>query len=69
MNKNELLKNVTTVLNGHNYVMWSQDMRSFLKGHRLWRYVTSEIHAPIRSKDEDDTKFTDLLEDWDCKNH
>uniref|UniRef100_A0A2N9GAS3 Uncharacterized protein n=1 Tax=Fagus sylvatica TaxID=28930 RepID=A0A2N9GAS3_FAGSY len=69
MDKNKLLKNVTTVLNGHNYVMWSQDMRSFLKGHRLWRYVTSEIHAPIRSKDEDDTKFTDLLKDWDCKNH
>jgi hypothetical protein len=49
--------------------MWSQDMRSFLKGHRLWRYVTGEIQAPVCSKDEDDTKFTDCLEDWDCKNH
>uniref|UniRef100_A0A2N9FVG4 CCHC-type domain-containing protein n=1 Tax=Fagus sylvatica TaxID=28930 RepID=A0A2N9FVG4_FAGSY len=44
-------------------------MCSFLKGHRLWRYVTGEIQAPIRSKDEDDTKFADRLEDWDCKNH
>jgi hypothetical protein len=69
MDKTELPKNVTTVLNGHNYVMWSQDMRSFLKGHRLWRYVTGEIQAPVRSKDEDDMKFTDRLEDWDCKNH
>ena len=49
--------------------MWSQDMRSFLKGHRLWRYVTGEIQAPVCFKDEDDTKFTDCLEDWDCKNH
>uniref|UniRef100_A0A2N9HAP0 Retrovirus-related Pol polyprotein from transposon TNT 1-94-like beta-barrel domain-containing protein n=1 Tax=Fagus sylvatica TaxID=28930 RepID=A0A2N9HAP0_FAGSY len=24
---------------------------------------------PVRSKDEDDTKFADRLEDWDCKNH
>ena len=44
-------------------------MRSFLKDHRLWHYVTSEIHASVRSKDEDDTMFTNLLEDWDCKNH
>uniref|UniRef100_A0A2N9E267 Reverse transcriptase Ty1/copia-type domain-containing protein n=1 Tax=Fagus sylvatica TaxID=28930 RepID=A0A2N9E267_FAGSY len=38
-------------------------------GHHLWHYVTGEIQAPVRSKDEDDTKFTDRLEDWDCKNH
>uniref|UniRef100_A0A2N9GX63 CCHC-type domain-containing protein n=1 Tax=Fagus sylvatica TaxID=28930 RepID=A0A2N9GX63_FAGSY len=69
MDKNELPKTVTTILNGHNYVLWSQDMRSFLKGHRLWRYVTGEIQAPVRSKDEEDTKFADRLEDWDCKNH
>jgi hypothetical protein len=69
MDKNELPKIVTTILNGHNYVLWSQDMRSFLKGHRLWRYVTGEIQAPVRSKDEEDTKFADRLEDWDCKNH
>jgi hypothetical protein len=69
MDENELPKTVTTILNGHNYVLWSQDMRSFLKGHRLWRYVTGEIQVPVRSKDEEDTKFADRLEDWDCKNH
>uniref|UniRef100_A0A2N9J177 Uncharacterized protein n=1 Tax=Fagus sylvatica TaxID=28930 RepID=A0A2N9J177_FAGSY len=69
MDKSELPKTVTTILNGHNYLLWSQDMRSFLKGHRLWRYVTGEIQAPVRSKDEDDTKFADRLKDWDCKNH
>ena len=69
MDKSELPKTVTTILNGHNYVLWSQDMRSFLKGHRLWHYVTSEIQASVRSKDKDDTKFANRLEDWDCKNH
>jgi hypothetical protein len=63
MYKNELPKTVTTILNGHNYVLWSQDMRNFLKGHRLWRYVTSEIQALVRSKDEEDTKFANRLED------
>uniref|UniRef100_A0A2N9E5K5 Reverse transcriptase Ty1/copia-type domain-containing protein n=1 Tax=Fagus sylvatica TaxID=28930 RepID=A0A2N9E5K5_FAGSY len=69
MDKTEFPKIVTTILNGHNYVMWSQDMRSFLKGHRLWRYVIVEILALVCSKDEDNTKFTDHLKDWDCKNH
>jgi hypothetical protein len=69
MVKSEFPKTVTTILNGHYYVLWSQDMRSFLKSHRLWRYVTGEIQAPVRSKDEDDTKFANRLEDWDCKNH
>uniref|UniRef100_A0A2N9GYR8 CCHC-type domain-containing protein n=1 Tax=Fagus sylvatica TaxID=28930 RepID=A0A2N9GYR8_FAGSY len=27
------------------------------------------IKVPDRSKDEDDTKFTNRLENWDCKNH
>ena len=62
MDKAELPKTVTTILNGHNYVMWSQDMCSFFKGHRLWYYVTCEIQAPVRFKDEDDTKFADRLE-------
>jgi hypothetical protein len=44
-------------------------MHSFLKGYRLWRYITGEIQAPVRSKDEEHTKFADRLEDWDCKNH
>ena len=30
MDKSELPKTVTTILNEHNYVLWSQDMRSFL---------------------------------------
>ena len=69
MDKAELPKIATTILNGHNYIMWSQDIRSFLKGHHLWRYITSEIQAPVHSKDEDDMKFTDRLKDWDLKDH
>ena len=63
MEKTKLPKIVTIVLNGHNYVILSQDMHSFLKGHSLWRYVTCDIKPPIHAKDEDDTKFSDRLED------
>jgi hypothetical protein len=69
MDKTKLHKTITTVLNGHNYVIWSQDMRSFLKSHRLWCYVMGDIQPLLRSKDEDDMKLTKRLEDWDCKNH
>ena len=63
MDKTKLHKIVTTILNGHNYVMWSQDMRSFLKGHHLWCYVMGDIQPLLRSKNEDDMKLTKHLED------
>ena len=69
MDKTKLSKTVTTILNGHNYVLWSQNMHSVLIGHRLWRYIMGEIQPPVCAKDEDDMKFSDRLEDWDCKNH
>uniref|UniRef100_A0A2N9GQF7 Retrotransposon Copia-like N-terminal domain-containing protein n=1 Tax=Fagus sylvatica TaxID=28930 RepID=A0A2N9GQF7_FAGSY len=53
MDKSEVPKTVTTILNGHNYVLWSQNIRNFLKRHRLWRYVMGEIQALVRSKDEE----------------
>ena len=53
MDKSEVSKTITTILNGHNYVLWSQNIRSFLKKHSLWRYVTGEIQALVRSKDEE----------------
>ena len=30
-----------------NYHAWSQNMTIFLKGRKLWRYVTSSIPKPI----------------------
>ena len=44
-------------------------MSSFLKGRRLWRYVTGEITKPTKQGNEDETKFYERLEEWDSKNH
>ena len=63
MDHTKLPKTVTIVLNGHNYVLWVQDIRSFLKGHLWWRYVTSDIQPHVRFKDEDETNFSDCLDD------
>nr|XP_017251186.1 PREDICTED: uncharacterized protein LOC108221814 [Daucus carota subsp. sativus] len=60
---------IQTILNGSNYITWSQAMRSFLKGKRLWRYVNGDFTIPTKEKDEADSKFKDRIEEWDVKNH
>nr|KYP67751.1 hypothetical protein KK1_024103 [Cajanus cajan] len=49
-------------------------MRGFLKGRRLWRYVTGDITCPtselVDQLDVDArAKYIDQLEEWDSKNH
>ncbi|GKU90371.1 hypothetical protein SLEP1_g4371 [Rubroshorea leprosula] len=44
-------------------------MRSFLKGRKLWRYITGDITLPQKVTGETDKKYVDRLEDWDSKNH
>ena len=59
-------------------------MRGFLKGRKLWRYVTGDIACPVKptvidkskdgaSKSKEDAEkekdYAEKLEDWDSKNH
>ena len=60
---------IQTILNGSNYLAWSQAMRSFLKGKRIQRYVNGDFTIPTKEKDETDCKFKDRIEKWDVKNH
>jgi hypothetical protein len=50
-------------------MVWSQSMRSFLKGHKLWLYVTGEVKKPVKGASESDEAFTTRLIDWDKKHH
>jgi len=56
-------------MEGLNYTIWAQAMSSFLKGKKLWRYVTGDISEPEKVVGEDNTKYIDRLEEWDSKNH
>jgi hypothetical protein len=39
---------ITVILDGPtSYHAWSQNMTVFLKGRRLWRYVTGDIPKPV----------------------
>ena len=44
-------------------------MRGFLKGRKLWRYVTGDIKCPTQFLAETDAAYADRLEEWDSKNH
>jgi hypothetical protein len=44
-------------------------MCSFLKGRKLWLYVTGQRHPPTQQKDETEDAFALRLEDWDGINH
>ncbi|GKV11536.1 hypothetical protein SLEP1_g22785 [Rubroshorea leprosula] len=66
MEKPDVTQPIFTILNGSNYMLWVQGMRSFLKGRR---YVIYDIKLPEKSVEEPDDKFVDCLEEWDSKNH
>ena len=44
----EITHPITVILDGlTSYHAWSQNMIVFLKGRRLWRYVTGDIPKPV----------------------
>ncbi|PSR91122.1 Enhancer of mRNA-decapping protein [Actinidia chinensis var. chinensis] len=69
MDRSEVARPIIITLDGPNYIPWSQAMSSFLKGRKLWRYVTGDIKAPTQGAAETSTEFIVRLEEWDSKNH
>ena len=69
MAQNEILHHVQTVLDGTSYMVWSQSMRSFLKGRKLWLYVIGEVKMLVKEAFESDEAFTTRLIDWDSEHH
>ena len=47
-NERDIIRSMTIMLDGStSYHAWSQNMVVFLKGHKLWRYVTGSIPKPV----------------------
>ena len=54
----EITHPITIILNGFtSYHAWSQNMIVFLKGRRLWRYVTGDIPKPVPGLVTDSNSF------------
>jgi len=69
MDKFDVAQPIKTILDGTNYVPWSQEMSSFLKGRRLWRYTTGDISKPVAQTGEASATLAERLEEWDSKSH
>jgi hypothetical protein len=69
MAQNEIIRHVQTILDGTNYMVWSQSMRSFLKGRKLLLYVIGEVKKPVKGASESNEAFTTHLINWDNKHH
>ena len=47
-NEQDIIRPITIMLDGPiSYHAWSQNMTVFLKGRKLWRYVTGSIPKPV----------------------
>ncbi|KAK4596688.1 hypothetical protein RGQ29_014638 [Quercus rubra] len=47
-NERDIIRPITIMLDGPtSYHAWSQNMTVFLKGRKLWRYVTGSIPKPV----------------------
>lgn len=69
MEKVDVLQPINSTLDGTKFVSWAQEMSSFLKGRRLWRYVIGDVTKPVQLKDEGIATYIDRLVVWDSKNH
>ncbi|XP_062080957.1 uncharacterized protein LOC133785757 [Humulus lupulus] len=63
--KDDSLQSINVQLNGQNYSYWHYVMKFFLKGKRMWGYVSGTSTKPTNDKDE---SFAEQLDLWDANN-
>jgi hypothetical protein len=63
-NLDSIVCHIDVILDGSDYSMWAQNMEVFLKGHRLWRYVTGAVPKLVQ-KDNEKEEFASCMEEWD----
>ena len=45
---NEVSRPIHVLFNGDNFSQWSQAISSYLKGRKLWRYVSGVRTIPVK---------------------
>ena len=65
----EISRSIHVIFNGDNFAQWSQAMRSYLKGRKLWLYVFGDRHIPEQVDKEIDSAYAIRVEDWESANH
>ena len=65
----DISRPINVIFNGDNFVQWSQAMRSYLKGRKLWLYVSGDCPIPEQVDKETDFSYAIRIEDWESANH
>ena len=69
MPSDEISRPINVIFNGDNFAHWSQAMRSYLKGRKLWLYVSGDRPIPEQVDKETDSAYAIWIEDWESANH
>ena len=69
MQGDEISHLIHVIFNGDNFAQWSQAMRSYLKGRKLWLYVSGDRPIPEQVDKETDSAYAIRIEDWESANH
>ena len=52
------------MLDGKNYLYWSYVIKNFLKGKKMWGYVSGTYMIPKNTEEGD----VDLIDTWEANN-
>ncbi|XP_057773729.1 uncharacterized protein LOC130993022 [Salvia miltiorrhiza] len=63
--RDDSLQSINVRLNGKNYSYWSYVMKNFLRGKKLWGYVSGTHCKPI---EENNAKYVEELDSWEVCN-
>jgi len=62
--RDDSLQSVSVRLDGKNYSCWSYVMRNFLKGKKMWGYVSGTYVIPKNTEERDVV----LIDTWEANN-
>ena len=65
----EIYRSIHVIFNGDNFDHWSQVMHSYLKGRKLWLYVSDDRPISEQVDKETDSTYAIRIEDWENANH
>ena len=69
MSDDEISRPIQMIFYGDNFTQWSQAMRSYLKGRKLWLYVFGDRPILEKKDKETDSTYAIRIEDWENANH
>ena len=65
----DISRPIHVIFYGDNFSQWSQAMRSYLKGGKLWLYVFGDCAILEKEDKEIDSAYAIWIEDWESANH